>query len=207
MKIAIMQPYYYPYIGYFELIKSVDKFVFLNDVQYIRRGWINRNRIRWNNSWKYLTVPIIKCSQSTLIENVKICGKDWRNKHLMNLSYSYKEAYKHPAFQYLASFNITDNLCNLLMETIKHTSDLLNIKTEFLDSRDFPTERKKQYRIIDICKQIGAKVYINAAGGVNLYQKTDFNLEGISLIFLKPTTRENKLSILDLLLYDNIKEV
>lgn len=201
-----MQPYYYPYVGYFELIKTVDKFVFLNNVQYIRRGWVNRNRIRWNVDWKYLTVPIVKCSQSTLIEDIQISGKDWQTQHLMDLNYSYEEACNHSAFQYLASLE-TNSLCDLLMQTIKHTSNLLGIKTEFIDSRDFPTERTKQYRLIDICKQIGANIYVNAAGGADLYQKSDFEQEGISLEFIKPTTNENKLSILDLLLHDKIKEV
>lgn len=207
MKIAIMQPYYYPYIGYFELINAVDKFVFLNNVQHIRRGWVNRNRIRWNDSWKYLTVPIVKCSQTTLIQDVKISGKEWKIEHLMALTYSYgAEVVNRPTFQHLASME-TDNLCDLLMQTLKHTSNLLNIKTEFLDSRDFPSTRRRQFLLIDICKRIGATHYLNAPGGANLYDKNDFESENIHLEFLEPTKHSNKLSILDLILGDNLKTI
>lgn len=199
-----MQPYYYPYIGYFELIKSVDKFVFLNNVQYIRRGWVNRNRIRWNNTWKYLTVPIVKCSRSTLIENIKISGDEWKRDHLISIIYSYNNVINHPIVQHLASLT-TNSLCELLMDTLQHTAQFLGLKTEFLDSRNYPSDRRKQYLLIDICKQLGATTYVNAPGGVSLYDPADFEQEKIKLEFLPPTKHENKFSILDLLLYDGIK--
>lgn len=195
-----MQPYYYPYMGYFDLIKSVDKFVFLNNVQYIRRGWVNRNRIRWNNTvgWKYITVPITKCSRDTLIHNVKISGKEWKKDHLMSIFLMYKQSVNHSITKFLASIE-TDNLCELLMQTVKHTADILGIKTEFLDSRDFPSNNRKQHLLIDICKQAGADHYVNAAGGINLYDKADFEKEGIQLEFMTKTY-ENSLSILDVIL-------
>ena len=205
MKIAIMQPYYYPYIGYFELINNVDKFVFLNNVQYIRRGWINRNRIKWNETWKYLTVPIAKCSRDTLIQDVKISNEDWLKDHLDSLIYSYNNP-NHKSFKYLASIN-TQSLCDLLMLTIKHTAKLLGIKTEFLDSRDFPSNNKKQYLLIDICKHLNANTYINAAGGVDIYDKIDFENEGINLEFMPSTKHDNKLSILDLMLSNSFNSI
>lgn len=207
MKIAIMQPYYYPYVGYFELIKAVDKFVFLNNVQYIRRGWINRNRIRWTNNWKYLTVPISKCSHTTLIQDVTISGNNWKYDHLNSLMCVYTKTCilaNHPSFQFMANIN-TNNLCQMLMDTIINTSKYLGITTEFLDSRDFPSSRNKQHRLIDICKQLNADTYVNATGGVDLYDKTDFEAENIKLEFLEPTKHKNKLSILDLMLGDNLK--
>lgn len=204
MKIAIMQPYYYPYIGYFELIKSVDKFVFLNNVQYIRRGWVNRNRIRWNDTWKYLTVPISKCSRETLIYDVEISNSGWLDEHLTSLQYSYK--IKHEVIDNLASIQ-TNNLCELLTKTIKHTANFLGIETEFLDSRNFPSSKRKQHLLIDICKQIGATTYVNASGGVELYDKSDFNKESIDLEFIQPTSHTNKLSILDLILGDSLDRI
>jgi hypothetical protein len=204
-----MQPYYYPYVGYFELIKAVDKFVFLNNVQYIRRGWVNRNRIRWNNDWKYLTVPIVKCDRATLIQDVKISGNEWKRDHLHSLMCSYTKTCilaNHPSFQFLASVE-TDNLCQMLMDTIIHTARYLGIKTEFFDSRDYPTTSTKQYRLIDICKQLKADVYVNAIGGAELYDPQEFEAEGIKLEFMQPTTYRNKLSILDLMLGDNLKTI
>lgn len=193
-----MQPYYYPYIGYFELINSVDKFVFLNNVQYIRRGWVNRNRIRWNDTWKYITVPITKCSRDTLIQDIEISGEEWLADHLTSLKYSYNNV-DHESFKYLASMN-TKRLCELLMLTTKHTAKLLGINTEFLDSRDFPSSGKKQHLLIDICKQLEATTYVNASGGIELYDKNDFEKENIKLEFIPPTNHNNKYSILDLML-------
>lgn len=73
MKTAIMQPYFFPYVGYFELIKYVDNFVFLSNVQYVKRRWINRNKIRSaNKNFQYITIPIKNCQQKTLIENIEI---------------------------------------------------------------------------------------------------------------------------------------
>lgn len=206
MIVAIMQPYYYPYVGYFELIKAVDKFVFLNDVQYIRRGWINRNRIKWNKEWKYLTVPVKKCDRSTLIKDIKISNQEWKAKHISSLTYSYKNILDHPCFQYLEKIN-TLSLCDLLIHTVEHTARFLGIKTEFLNSCDYSNKQKKQGLIIDMCKQLGAKTYINAVGGQHLYSKEEFEDNGITLEFMKPTNNPNKLSILDLIFNDNIKEI
>lgn len=200
-----MQPYYYPYIGYFELINSVDNFVFLNNVQYIRRGWVNRNRIRWNDTWKYITVPIAKCSRDTLIQDIEISGEEWLGDHLASLKYSYNNI-EHESFQYLASMN-TKKLCELLMLTTKHTAKLLGIKTKFLDSRDFPSSGKKQHLLIDICKQLGATTYVNASGGIELYDKNDFEKENIKLEFTPPTNHNNKYSILDLMLGDSLNRI
>lgn len=201
-----MQPYYYPYVGYFELIRSVDKFVFLNNVQYIRRGWVNRNRIRWNADWKYLTVPVVKCDRSTLIQDILISGKEWKIDHLHSLIYSYGEVQNHPCFEFLATIE-TNSLCQMLMDTITHTARYLGIKTEFFDSREFPSDRSKQYRLIDICKQLNADVYLNASGGVELYDKADFECENIKLEFIESTKHNNKLSILDLILGDGLKTI
>lgn len=196
MRIAIMQPYYFPYQAYFDLIKSVDIFVFLTDVQYIRRGWINRNRIRWNETWKYLTVPVVRCSRSTLIKDVAISGKQWKDDHLNSLIYSYGEmASNHQIFKHLESQDKT-NLCDLLKETIQHTARFLGINTKFIDSVDIESNSRKQYRLIDTCKELGATTYVNATGGINLYNRNDFEKENIKLEFMPPT-QGNKLSILD----------
>lgn len=97
MRIAVQQPYFYPYLGYFKLISSVDKFVFFNDVQYIRRGWINRNRINVDN---YLTVPILKTKRSEIINNIKIdYSTHWHYKHCRTLETKYgKKCLEHPIY-------------------------------------------------------------------------------------------------------------
>ena len=93
LSISIMQPYIFPYIGYFHLIEASDKFVFYDDVNYIKRGWINRNRILLNNTDFLFTIPTLKASQNKLIYEIKpIIDEKWKRKFYSNLEFSYKKA-------------------------------------------------------------------------------------------------------------------
>lgn len=208
MKIAVMQPYFFPYIGYFELIKSVDVFVFLSNVQYTR-GWINRNRIRSSDVFQYLTVPISKCSRSTNIKDVKISyNKDWTYKHLSTLKHVYGiKVENHPiycGYKDLISNKIV-GLNELNQFCIKLCCDYLEIKTTFLESVDFIDSINSTQRILNICNTLNVKEYVNAVNGRHLYDQKDF--KDIKLTFMEPTKHLNKLSILDLCFGDNIKLV
>jgi hypothetical protein len=93
MKLAIMQPYIFPYIGYFQLIKAVDKFVIYDDVNFINRGWINRNRILVNGKDSLFTIPLKEASQNKLINDIDVNWDDaWKSKWLKTLEQSYKKA-------------------------------------------------------------------------------------------------------------------
>src|SRR5689334_20433966 len=92
MKIAIMQPYFFPYLGYFQLINAVDKFISFDDVNFINRGWINRNRILVNGNAMMITVPLTDSSQNKKINEISIVDDKWRNKTLKSIEFNYKKA-------------------------------------------------------------------------------------------------------------------
>lgn len=208
MKIAVMQPYFFPYVGYFELIKSVDVFVFLSNVQYIRRGWVNRNRIRSNNAdFQYLTIPIVKCPQQTLIKDVKVDYKEeWHKKHLLTLKHIYgKKIENSSIFNEYKEVNLSDNLNHLLQLMIIACCRHLGIKTIFNDSINFTDSLDATQRILNICRSLRATEYFNATNGRSLYSQDDFG--SIKLNFMEPTKYDNKLSILDLCFGDNITSI
>lgn len=193
-----MQPYFYPYLGYFELIKSVDKFVFLNDVQYIRKGWVNRNKISENF---YLTVPVTKCSQKTLINQVKINYQhDWHHKHCRSLESKYgKQCQSNPVYLFYKNCLQYTFLVDLLKDSIKNVCNFLKLKTEFIDSECFCIDAsiKNQNRILEICTRLKAKEYYNLPGGRLLYRTEYFENQNINLCFLDTNKIQNKLSIFD----------
>lgn len=192
MKIAIQQPYFYPYLGYFELIKNVDKFVFLNDAQYIRRGWVNRNRISKDF---YITVPINKSKRSSKINEIEInYDFNWHYKHCKTLENFYgKKIYNNPVYIFYKNIPKYNFIVDLLKDSIKNVCEFLNIKTEFIDSEDFqiPEEIKGKNRIIEICNILDAEKYYNLPGGCALYSKDFFMEKNIELNFMENKSTVN----------------
>lgn len=188
MKIAVMQPYFFPYIGYFDLIRKVDVFVFLTTAQYTR-GWINRNRIRSG----YFTIPLKKHPQKTTIADVCIAETDWVTEHLNKFVATYGNIQQHPVFKYYSSLK-SDYLAPLVCESIQFVSRYLGIGTEFVDSSLFPTDLTGQDRILHICTALGATTYLNLPGGIGLYDAAVFASRRIDLQFIETTPA---LSILD----------
>lgn len=207
MKIAVMQPYFFPYLGYFKLINSVDKFVFFDDVQYIRRGWVNRNKIRLEKPL-WLTVPVIKCDRDTSINAIEI-DQEWEKltqTHLKTFDTTYgKKAKQNGFYQYYSSLSSHTNLCKLLCESIQFVSRNLNIKTEFVYSSSMPSEEKAQDRIIDICKKLKATEYYNLPGGVSLYDPTIFQNNSIKIEFIN-TDIFPKISVIETIFQGLIHE-
>lgn len=197
MKIAVMQPYFFPYVGYFKLIKAVDIFVYFNDVQYIRRGWVNRNRIRSNEKgWQYLTVPVKNCARETNINAILIDNsKEWHEHHVKTLRFHYKP---NPVLEMYSNMGQKVFLQDLLMETLEKTCSILGFNTRFVKSSDIPNpdNLRREFRIIDICKRLGAAAYLNLPGGRELYDSEDFQKEGIELNFIEHE-KANLLSMLD----------
>ncbi len=202
-----MQPYFFPYVGYFDMIAKVDLFVLLDDVQYIRRGWVNRNKI---TSSQWLTVPIKHCPRSTLIKDVLIDNeKEWLEYHTAVIQHLYgKAGANHPLIQmYHAERH--DRLSDLLCRTLAGTRDYLNIKTPFLRSSTLTvnfqdsTLSSAEQKIIGLCKALGARHYVNATGGKALYDIETFRAYEIQLEFMEPCTHHNKLSILDCCIREN----
>lgn len=190
MKLAIMQPYIFPYIGYFQLINAVDKFVILDDVNYIMRGWINRNRIMVNGKDHLFSVPVKKASQNNLIFECELNEDKWKIKFLKTLELSYKKApYYKECINIISAILLTDekNLSKWLTFQIKQICSYLNIKTRIVDtSRLYSNQHlKAQTKIIDICRQERATVYYNSIGGRELYNSMEFKKNNIELKFLK----------------------
>lgn len=219
MKIAIMQPYLFPYIGYFQLIHAVDLFVIYDDVQFIKRGWINRNKLLVNGKEHLFTFSLQKSPRNTNI-NEKIFSSDnnyEKIKFLQLIEYNYKKApffnEVYPIIQRIMSCN-DQNLCSFIYNSLMIICDYLEIKTRFIFSSQINKDDslKGEERIISINKSLHSSCYINPIGGVELYSKSRFKQEGIDLYFLKPKPIQYKqfnsdfipwLSIIDVLMFNS----
>lgn len=223
MSLSIMQPYLFPYIGYFQLLEASDKIIFYDDVNYINRGWINRNNILANGEKHLFTVPLEQASQNKLICETKIHkNKQWSRKILSLLEHSYKKA---PNFKkvnelvkdiFLDEYeNIGEMAINSILSVYNYLGRKLNYDRSSIcssDSRNFG----KAERLIKITHDHGYTKYINNLSGKILYNKEDFKLKGIELNFLQTTLTEYPqfrnvfvpwLSIIDMLMFNNKKNI
>jgi hypothetical protein len=192
MKVGIMQPYFLPYIGYFQLMAAVDKFVLLDDVNFINRGWVNRNRIAVNGQPSWLTVPLSGASQNRLIREIDIAPDDgWVRKMHRAVAVAYAKAPEAdsviPIFESWLS-KAAGNLADFLLLTLSETAARLGIETEILPTSSiFPKNgHKGQERILNICRELGASSYINPPGGRELYDRGLFSDARMELSFLRP---------------------
>lgn len=224
MKVGIMQPYLFPYIGYFQLIKSVDKFVIYDDVQFIKGGWINRNNILVNNK-KTNFVINLKNDSYTLNINERYITDKWeyeRKKMIKTLNLAYAKApnYKEamPVLESILSQSNDKNIADFITFSLKKICEYLEIDTEFIISSQLEKENelKGQDKVIHIVKKIGGNKYINSYGGMELYSKEDFKDDGIELLFIKPQKIEYKqfneefisnLSIVDILMFNSKESI
>ena len=190
MKVACMQPYFLPYIGYWQLINAVDKFVILDDVQYITKGWVNRNKIIVNGKENWITIPLKNANRNRMINEIEICDKPlWLPKFERSIKYNFKNSIFFKEIYELIDCilnNEENNLSKYLLNSISSICNYLGIKTDILVSSSCSPKRelKGESRIIEICKNIGANTYINLPGGKNLYNYSSFSEEGIELKFL-----------------------
>jgi hypothetical protein len=222
MRIAVMQPYLFPYIGYFQLMRAVDKFIILDDVTYIKGGWINRNRILANRQAHLFTVPIVAASPNKLIQDLEISEhRNWRDKLLKTIAQVYKKA---PCFE--AVYPLLERivrypgrlLADYLVNSLTHLHRHLGLKVELVKtSRQYRNQSLRgQERILDICQRENAREYINAPGGAALYSATGFAEAGITLRFLQPRMIRYRqfgdefidgLSIIDVLMFNPLEQV
>lgn len=224
MKIGIMQPYFMPYIGYWQLINSVDKFVLLDDVNYIKRGYINRNTIRLNGGIYRFTIPIYKASQNRLIKDTKLnFDVEAKEKLLMTLHNAYKKSKYYvevmPVLEKIIN-NPSEELTTYIKYSIEQISAFLKIDTPIILSSKIQknNDLTGQERIIEICKRMHATMYINPSGGRKLYSQELFESNNLQLRFLdcnienvhydKLTENLNQpLSIIDVLMNNEVKKV
>lgn len=189
MKLAIMQPYFFPYIGYWQLILAVNRFVIYDDVNYIKGGWINRNRILINGEPAYLTAPLHQASAFKRICDTTLQPSlTWRDKQVKSIEITYRKAINFavvfPIIERLIRHE-TDSLPDYLAHQLRTLSALMGVNTEFITtSRCYENSALSgQERILDICLREGATTYVNPQGGQRLYDPRAFRDSGIDLRF------------------------
>jgi len=220
MKIGVMQPYFFPYLGYWQLINAVDKYVIYDDVNYIKNGWINRNNILLNQQKHLITIPLNKASPFLLINKIKTTPvQKEKEKRLKTIEMVYKKApYFNSVFPMIRTIIMMENsdlIINNLVLQFKTICKYLDIQTELIlsSSLDKDNSLKAQNKVIHICKLLGGTQYINAIGGQKLYDFDDFKKNGLELSFLKteftPYKQFNNdfisgLSMIDILMFNDV---
>jgi len=222
MKVAIMQPYFFPYIGYFQLMNAVDEFVIYDNIEFSKKGWIHRNRILVNGEDSYISIPLKRDSDYLEIRD-RYLAEVWineRQKMLNRINGSYKKSpnfnFAYPVIEKAISYE-EKNLFKFLLNSLNVIKEHLEIPTSFITSSTLPIDHKftADKKVIAICKARKTNTYLNPIGGTQLYLKDDFKDAGIDLHFLKTGEVKYKqfnndfipsLSIIDVMMF-NSKEV
>ncbi|WP_426060619.1 WbqC family protein [Hymenobacter sp. B1770] len=217
-----MQPYIFPYLGYFQLIAAVDKFILFDDVHFINKGWINRNRLLLNNDIVTFTIPLRKASQNRLIKDLEISREiKWQPKLLKTIEMAYAKApYFRQVFPIVNHILTADDthISRLVHRSLLHVLDYLDVGTEVVaSSAGYANGHLRgQHKILDICCQEQAGEYVNPLGGAALYERALFDQHGVHLHFLEPTligypqfssTFVPGLTILDVLMHNSPGQV
>lgn len=214
-----MQPYFLPYLGYFQLMKYVDKYVFADDMNFIKQGWVNRNYILLSGRPFLIHLQIIGASQNLWIRSIEVAPD--QTKLLKTIVVNYKKApYFNDVFPLIEEIILyrCKNLARYLGNSLIKIAEYLKFDTKFEyegDNPDSEYKLKGQERLISNCKVFGATEYVNAIGGTELYSKEDFKRAGIDLYFLKTRPVEYKqfnnpfipdLSIVDVLMFNSVEK-
>jgi len=223
MNLAVMQPYLFPWIGYFQLIDCADRFLIYDDVQYIKGGWINRNRLLMNGQAVFFTLPVRGGSHASPINQRRFAETFERDKKrlLKTLQSAYASA---PHFK--STLRVVqeclaceeDNVAQFLTRSLRILCETLNITTplEVSSHANSAANFRGQDRLVQLCRELGATQYINAIGGRELYDPTPFAEQGVELRFLQ--TREIRyeqlkapftpnLSIIDVMMFNDRERI
>ncbi|CAI8813119.1 WbqC family protein [Pseudomonas zeae] len=189
MKVALMQPYFFPYLGYFDLIASANLFVFYDDAAFSKNSWYNRNRILASNKeFEYIRVSVKNASLGTPVREVFLKDKRADLSRTNGLLQAYRRApyYKEVTALVNETFEFSDdNLSNIAMHSIKRITTYLELDKQFLCSSDVAYERDQDAisKVISVCKAVGAEQYVNLPGGRSLYDTDFFSQQGLALSF------------------------
>jgi len=216
-----MQPYLFPYLGYFQLISAVDKFVIYDDVTFIKGGWINRNLLLISGTARFFTIPLDHASSHQLIKDVRI-DLSFHERHgkklLKTIEQNYSNAPLFPKVFPIVQEVLTDTsdfMCALAVKSIHAICEYLKIQTEIVESSVVyqNAELHGVERVLDVCKKERAHTYVNAIGGQELYDPMKFQEERIALKFVKTHPMQYKqfhetfvpnLSIIDVLMFNDV---
>ena len=222
MKLAIMQPYFMPYLGYWQLMNAVDQYVVYDDVNFINRGWIHRNRILMNGCAHDIHIPLSKVSQNKKINEITLLDEEKpRQKLLRTIAQSnaraprFSEAF--PVIREIILFP-EKNLSGFLYHQHQVLSAYMGMTTNLLLSSALEKDNslKGKDKVLAICELLGADVYLNSAGGQELYSKEEFAAHGIELRFLQMNDiryaqfRNDPvpgLSIIDVMMFNSGEEI
>lgn len=222
MKLGIMQPYFFPYIGYWQLINAVDKYVIYDDVNFIKNGWICRNRILMNGEPFFLSLHTFGASPNILINEVKLSSnKIIRIKMLKTLQACYGKApFFNDAYPVIEKIitNEEDYLSRFLTYSIKEVCNYIGIDTKIVVSSDLTKNNKLrgQEKVLAICNILSADEYINAIGGKDLYSKENFIDNKVKLSFVNTLDIQYQqfkniyvpnLSIIDIMMFNSVSSI
>jgi hypothetical protein len=221
-KVAIMQPYLFPYIGYWQLINAVDTFVIYDEIEYTKRGWINRNRLLKNGEPSLFSLPIKKGSDHLFVNQRYL--SDQASKDKQKLLRQFEGAYRKAPFynegmevlNYCLA-NTEKNLFEFIFHSIIHISNLLGITTKIVKSSSLGVDNylKSEAKVLSICSSLRANQYINPIGGELLYNKKKFAQAGLELKFQKvrdfsynqfDKKFSTHLSIIDVIMFNGVEK-
>jgi hypothetical protein len=223
MKVAIMQPYFFPYIGYFQLIGSVDVFIVYDNIKYTKKGWINRNRMLQSDKDVMFSLPLKSDSDFLDVRDRELAADFNCDKLLGQINGAYRRApYFAQTFPLIEQVvrHEERNLFKFLHHSIVMICEHLGIATEIRVSSGIAIDHdlKNQDKVLALCDEVGANTYVNAIGGMELYSKDEFWVRGIELKFIKSKPFEYAqlgnefvpwLSIIDVMMFnplDTIRE-
>jgi len=221
MRLAVMQPYFLPYIGYFQLIAAADIFIIYDNIKYTKKGWINRNRILINSKESTISLPLQNASDSLNVRDRELALGFNRNKLAGQLREAYRRApYFEPTFSLVEEIIHADhnNLFDYLHHSVLTMCQHLGIETSIIKSSEIQIdhELKGQDKVLALCKSVDAHTYINPIGGVTLYSKQNFSDHGVTLKFIKSKEFNYPqfggefvpwLSIIDVLMFNSLDSV
>jgi len=221
MKVGIMQPYFLPYVGYFQLITAVDLFIVYDNIKYTKKGWINRNRMLLNGTDTTFSLPLKKDSDYLNVVDRELSPDFDRHQLLNQLRGAYIRApYFNVVWPMLEKIIVHEdgNLFHYIYNSINEICGHLDIKTKICRSSEVSIdhELKSQDKVIALCKAVDATVYINTSGGTDLYSKDIFDGAGLQLSFIKALPFEYAqlgnefvpwLSIIDVLMFNSVVNV
>ncbi|WP_221412131.1 MULTISPECIES: WbqC family protein [unclassified Dysgonomonas] len=226
MRLGIMQPYFFPYLGYFSLIKHTDKFILFDPVQFIRHGWIERNRtLKQNEGWQYIQAPLVKYSQDTLIKDIEINNStDWKGKILAQLQH-----YKKKSPYYFATIKVLNDIfsedfndiVSFNYVSLKKVCEYIGINTpiEIFSKMNLEIEpvNAPDEWALNICKAIGnVDEYWNPIGGTSFFDRDKYVKNNLILKFQNMKldeynqnrdTFEPGLSIIDVMMFNSPEEI
>ena len=219
MKLGIMQPYFMPYIGYWQLMAAVDIYVVYDDVNYIKGGWVARNNILLNGQKHMFTITLNGASPNKLFNEITIKDDFKKFSRLIESAYRKAPYYNDVVALLEKIYNYEDkSLGAFMLNSFQVILDYLGLKTKLIlsSSLNKDNELRGKDKVKSICRLLDADTYYNAIGGQELYEKDDFKNSGIELFFLKTNLTQytqfnnefvSDLSMIDILMFNSPKEI